>query len=197
MTPNRNDDRWLWISLLVTVLLGCSWDALPHRSPGSRLNRIPLTGAGFQAIDLPLLPRERESLGGASALKRGFSLNGEGYVVLAVDGGQERHAIHAPETCLRGSGWEIRSRRPVPLPHGIGEEVELVRGSEVRRALYWYSDGSARHASFFRCRLESAVNRFTRGYLGGDTVLLVVLSRVGETPDWQKLLATIPALTQL
>lgn len=195
---NHSDrESLLWLALGFTVLFGCFWDALPPVREASRLSRLAGQGRGYRSIELPLVREEKESLGAATSLKRLYRAQGQSFVLIGVDGARERHAIHAPDTCLRGSGWVVVRRNRVDIPGGEGEEVVLKKGERTRKALYWYSDGTRRHASFFRCRVESALRRFTRGYLNAEPLLLVLLTRPGEDANWDELLEAVPGIAQV
>lgn len=136
-------------------------------------NRLPLILGGFKGRDLPVDWRTLALLETKDVLLRSYREGEEPPVTLcAVFSEHSRMAIHPPEVCYRGGGWEVLEKRSLSLfPEGGRRVVRLViqHGEEQRVVYYWYLVGKAWAVSFYMQQLEMAWNRlkgrFCRGAL--------------------------------
>ena len=184
---NSGKSRWLWVGLGLVVLLAVLWDAVPLPDAVGHLMALPAHGADFVSRDLPLEPGEIAALGPAAHLKRLYAWRGQRFAVLAVDGTHNRHAVHDPQYCLRGDGWQLVSQHAIPLDIGQAMLSRFVRGQRVVEALYWYTDGETRYASPLRYWWQTALRRLTLGVSGNEPILVVVQSVDADPLDWPQL----------
>ena len=178
--------KLFWIALAVLVPLGLFWQFYPLADASSRLDRFSLSSSGLSS-PMELAPDEMTAFSRVRVLKRLGTVGSERAVLTVIDGTRNRHAIHDPEFCFRGAGWEIGSRQVVPLSHGAGLLVSLRRGNEIAQAMYWFSDGERQFDSPFLYWWKTSLRRVTFGHSGQEPVL-VVLSSTETLPNWTLLL---------
>jgi hypothetical protein len=177
----------LWAGTLLAVLCGLLWETCPLPGSEERLARIPMAGDGFAGTDVPLSERERLVLGNVALVHRRYAFRDDDIHLTVIDGTRDRHAVHDPGHCFEGAGWRVVAEDHVSLPGGQGRWVRIRRDGREREAMYWFSDGGARHASFPRYCGQATWRRLTFGRSGADPVMVVVQGRTGESPDWGKL----------
>ncbi len=187
----------IWWCLGLAVALCLLVECLPHPKTPSRLAQLPLKGFGYASRDLPLEGAEAAVFQRAVVLKRLYQAGPDRFVLLAVDGEGDRHAIHDPLYCFRGAGWKLSQESYINLPGGRGRIVQLVRGKESAEAMYWITDGQTRHASPLSAWWQSTLRRLPGQHSGGAPVLVVVQPVTGGTLNWQDLLTRVPDLLTL
>lgn len=187
----------LW-GVLALAVLGCiGVDLFPRRQAPSRLGHIPLKGLGFNGKDLPLTPAENSVYNRASVLKRIYQAGPSQFVLIAIDGSNDRHAIHDPLYCFRGAGWSVTGENSTPLPGGYGMRVRLARGKETAEALYWITDGEHRHASAMKAWWGSVTQRLTPSRPARAPVLMVLQPVIGTSVNWEDLLNRFTELSTI
>jgi len=173
--PGLLGRKLLWIGTAVAIVLGGLWQFYPVASTArNRLADIPLRGTGFQGLDVPLTDTERVVLGRVDLVNRRYQFGDRLLFVSAVDGTDDRHAVHDPRYCFQGAGWRLLSERPMPLPGGEGTRLELARGADRFETLYWFAEGSTRYSSFLRYWWRTTLRRLTLGKFGAEPLLVVV-----------------------
>lgn len=188
--------RTLWTILALAVGLGILLEARPQSRGASRLEALPLAAFGFVGRDVPLTDTEKSFFRQARVMKRLYQAGASRFVLIAVDGGADRHAIHDPLYCFRGAGWAVAGDSVVPLPGGYGRVLKLRKGTEKAEAMYWFSDGQERHSSAVRLWWQSVLRR-VRLDAGGDSVLVILQPASGFHVDWANLSSSCPALFRL
>jgi Protein of unknown function (DUF3485) len=178
----------LWIALFSALLLGAAAEWFPRSDAAHRLDRLPLSGALFSSRELALTPAEISFFGPARVVKRLYSFQRDRFVLVAVDGSADRHAVHDPLYCLRGAGWQLRATKDVDIDGGRARLLRLSRKGVTREVLYWFSDGASRHASMTRYWLQTTLRRLTLGKSGPEPVLVMLQSTADDRPYWRALL---------
>jgi hypothetical protein len=186
--------RTLWCVLALAVVLGLALDLIPRASARSRLETLPLQSFRLVGKDLPLSASETTVFGRTRVLKRLYQTSGTRFVLLAVDSGGDRHAIHDPLYCFRGAGWAVVGESQVALPGGEARVLRLTKGSQSVEAMYWFSDGRQRHTSATRLWWESVLSRLRLRDPSATPVLVLLQPVAGESVTWQDLPHHCPQL---
>ena len=159
-------------------------------SPG-RLGAVELT-------DYPLDPSEKVNFKNARAIKRLATVGTQHVFLLVADGTHDRHAIHDPEYCFRGAGWEIEEASRVVLPHGTGRFVRLRRkDGTTAEAVYWFTNGKNQFWSPQEYWWETSLRHLSCGRSGQEPVLVILSSADLPPANWDSLLKQCPALLSL
>ncbi|MEN9676026.1 MAG: hypothetical protein RIS76_1922 [Verrucomicrobiota bacterium] len=187
----------LWVCLGIAVVLAMLWQWLPLPDARGRLSALPASGWRISSRDLPLTDTERSVFGRARVLKRLYQVSGQRVVLIAMDGSQERHAIHDPLYCFRGAGWKVRQSHLLPVPSGNARHLALSKRTVSAEALSWISNGTARHPSPFRYWMQATARRLSLGKSGEEPVLILLQPATGEAVDWTRLLSEFPDLFRL
>lgn len=193
-THERTARSLLWLAGLVAAACGFLWQFGQRTDPArARLAAIPLTGENFYGQNIPLSPTEQRVLGRADLVNRRYRFGDRQLFVTVIDGAHDRHAVHDPQYCFQGAGWQVTGERGLVLPGGTGRALHLVRGTESFDALYWFCDGATRYASFPRYWWQTTLRRLTLGQLGSEPVLVVVqdLSDLATPIDPAPLISTL------
>lgn len=189
--------RWLSVLLGLAIVMALAWDRIPLADASDRIARLPMEGLGFAARDLPLSETERSVFGAAKVTKRLYQVGREQWVVVLIDGTANRHAIHDPTYCFRGAGWKIAAQQALTVPGGEAARLTLTNDREQREALYWISDGRARHTQPPRYWGQTALRRLTLGRSGPEPVLVLVQANRSGSVNWEELPNRLPALFDL
>lgn len=187
----------LWAALAVAVVLSIIAEVRPRTKGGSRLDALPLHGLGFIGRDLPLSAAETTVFHQARVVKRLYQAGGNRFILLAVDGGGDRHAIHDPIYCFRGAGWSVTAKAGVPLLSGQGQMLRLVKGSQTAEAVYWFTDGRHRHSSVIRLWWQSVLRRLGADSSSGEPLLIIMQPVAGSTLNWHEIARSFPQLLDL
>lgn len=186
--------RLLWLALGLAIVLALLWEFVQIPDAANRLNRIPLTGFGFAARELPLSEAERTIFGKARVLKRVYSVGRQGVVVQIVDATRDRHAVHDPLYCFRGAGWDVATETRAQIPGGYARLLTLRRSADLAEAMVWFSDGITRHGSAPQHWWQTILRRLTCGTSGPEPVLVILQPLNGERLVWQDVFARLPIL---
>jgi hypothetical protein len=193
----KKSDRALWIALCVSAIIGVFWQFTPLPDAGERIGSLPLRGISFSGMDIPLQPIEESFLKQANLIKRKYTIGNKNFFVTVLDGTNNRHIVHDPYYCFRGSGWEILSVDEMALPKGTGNRLTVQKGGLKREALFWFSDGSAQYNSSLRYWWQTALRRVTLGLSGQEPVLIVIQPLEDSKPDWADFVQDFPNLMKL
>jgi hypothetical protein len=188
---------FLWTLLLLVLALGAAWDRYPLADAAGRLALLPKSGPGFASVSVSLTPQEIDTFGDTNVEKRLYESTSGRLLITAVDGSRDRHAVHDPMYCFRGSGWEPELQETVAVPGGEARWVRLQKHGQEIQALYWFSDGRRRHGSAPHYWWQTTLRRLTLGASGPEPVLVVVQSLGRESPGWRTLFDRFPALQEL
>ncbi|BBM86895.1 exosortase-associated EpsI family protein [Candidatus Uabimicrobium amorphum] len=179
----------------IFFILAFIWPFLPHREQ-QRLFDIPKKGFGFVSQDIALTDREQRSFGKANALKRFYKVGKQEFILLAIDGTKDRHAVHDPHYCIVGAGWKIISARKISHRGGDLNFVKLQRGQQTKEVVYWFAAELSTYTSPTRYWYETTMRRMTLGYLYQEPVL-VILQTVNSKPlKWNKIFDLMPQILE-
>lgn len=186
----------LWVALIALVLLGILWGS-PGGTPGGRFKALPLTGPGFVGRDLPLDEVERQVYQRAESLKRLYLLDDTRFVLTAIDGTGNRHAVHDPLYCFRGAGWQVASEHAITVPGGEAKWLQLSREGHQTEVVFWFSNAGEHHTSASRAWKLGLWHRLSFGRGGSETALVVLQPGEDASPNWTNLFARFPLAFQL
>lgn len=173
------------------------WQYYPLDPATDRLDKLPLNGLGFQGQNIQLDATETEVFAKAKVMKRIYRVGGTSILLTVIDGTKNRHAIHDPSYCIKGSGWSVISRSPF-LEQGLAAELLTVRKqAEETTILYWYATAGRRHASPFKYWMETSLRRLSLGASGPEPVLVHLQPLGHRAVNWHELLARMPMLLDL
>ena len=193
----NNLRKFLWSALITAVLACVVLELLPHTKRASRLTQLPARGLGFAGRDLPLIEAEATVFQRAAVVKRLYQVGDSRFVLLAVDGGGDRHAIHDPLYCFRGAGWAITSETATAIPGGQGKIVRLTKGQQTAEAMYWISDGTQRHASAMKAWWQATKARLSAQPASHAPVLVLLQPVTGSTVNWDEMLSRFSELLSI
>jgi len=182
---------------VIAIVLGAVWQFFPLRDASARLNRMPRLGPGFACRDVPLDPYEATLFKRVSTLKRLCRFRGQRFVLLAVDGSRNRHAVHDPVYCFRGAGWQVVLQEMLPIEGGAVKRIRLRRAGRETEAVSWFSDGTVRHVSALAYWRQTTLRRLTLGWSGEEPVLVILQPFGTDRPDWREILAGFAALLEI
>jgi hypothetical protein len=179
---------FLWIAFFSVLVFSAIVELFPLPDAGTRLDTLPGSGTLFSSRDLPLTTGEISIFGQARTVKRFYQFGKQRFILVVIDGSMNRHAVHDPLYCLSGSGWQIKAREGVDIEGGRADLLQLSKKDLQREALYWFSDGSSRHASVIRYWLQTTLRRLTFGRSGPEPVLVILQSIGNDRPGWRTLI---------
>lgn len=189
--------RFLWFFLIVSVLLGIAWQFYPLPNAQHRLESLPLHGKNYQGHNIPLTKVESTILTNVNVLKRLYHVEGATIFVTVLDGTHNRHVVHDPYYCFKGSGWRILNKILIPSNKGYAARVKLVKETKEKEAHYWFSDGRSQYSSPLRYWWQATLRRLTLGLSGPEPILIVVQPHHTEKVDWDNIITNFPELFEL
>lgn len=179
----------LWLGLLaVTSFMPLFSDTQ------ERLSSIPLESSEFVGQDIPVKKSEKEFFKDVNILKRLYIIDNQEFFVTILDGTNNRGAISDPNNCFKNWGWTIQSEQSLPIKDGNANLIEISKEGQVRETLLWYTDGYSRYASSRRFTLKSLLRTLSFGFLGQESLLIVVQPLEGGKMDWNKFFENFPQL---
>ena len=191
------NNRGLWIFLGIVILLGVIWQFVPLSNAEQRLTGLPLVGTQYGGKNIPLTEFESNFFYHVNILKRLYDVQGNYLFIIALDGTDNRHIVHDPYYCFRGSGWDILGEKSIPIPLGTASLVKIRKGTEEKEAMFWFGNGSANYASPLKYWLETTLRRLTLGLSGPEPVLVLVQPVNHDSVDWEELPKQFPSLFKL
>lgn len=188
----------LWIGLSLAIILGALWQFAPLDDARDRFDKLPIYGPGFVGQDIALSPWEQDFFKQVNVLKRVYEVAGQRVFISALDGTKNRHAVHDPLYCFRGSGWAVVKQETVPTPDGgtIGL-VTLSKDGKQQDAMFWFSDGNKHYDRPLRYWWDATIRRLTLGKSGEEPVLVMVQPIEQSQLNWKEILRTFPQLLAL
>lgn len=187
----------LWLGLAAMIGLSLLWKWMPAQVSVGRLCDLPTAGFGFAGRDLPLTETEARIYRRAEVVKRFYQAGGQPFILTAVDGAHDRHAVHDPIYCLRGDGWQVVREQIVPVPGGRATLLSLARSGRHTEVVFWFTDRRERHSSAWRAWWLSLLHRVSFGQSGCEPALVLLQPGAAEMPHWASLFARCPFLFEL
>lgn len=170
----RNRLRLVLVLVAPVAVLSLAFPMLQGLDRGDGpVPALPLRLGPWEGTDVPLTARTLELLGTDRVLQRIYrSENGDEVLVCVVAARGGERAIHPPEVCYRGWGFEITGRSFVEVTEGGAEpfraqSLDLVRNERRRVCLYWYDGVGGPQTGFLARQIQ--------GLLAGLR---------GESSDW-------------
>ncbi len=187
----------LGVFLLFVILIGLVWQFTDLPDAKARIESLPLNGKNLSGYDVPLTPSEEAFFKGVNAIKRIYKVGNQTFFLYALDGTHNRHAVHDPTYCFKGSGWDITNEKNFPLKDGSGLLFTLNKGYQTKEALVWFSDGVHNYNSPFKYWLATTLRRLTLGRSGAEPVLVSIQPLLTKTLDWNEIFKQFPELNNL
>lgn len=195
MSPLTN--KLLWIALCAAIGIGILFDLNPLPEETSRVHRIPSRGIGFSGMDIPLSKGELSLYNKAEVVKRCYLVGRYQFMLIAIDGAKNRHAVHDPMYCFQGAGWRAARKEEVPIESGKAMLLHLKRDAKVREVVYWFSDGKSRHTSVVRYWIQATFRRISMGHSGQEPILVILQPIQDETINFTFILNQFGALFEV
>lgn len=189
--------RLLWIGLTIAVILGIVWQFAPLPDAKERMSRLPLLGLGYKGHDLPLKPYESKFLNDVNVIKRMYTVDGQKFFITILDGTRNRHVVHDPYFCFKGSGWAIVNEQELPIKKGNANLLVISKDNQTREALFWFSDGKTQYSSPMQYWLQATLRRLTLGMSGSEPILIVVQPIQNDTVFWNRFEKQFTSLFEL
>jgi hypothetical protein len=194
---SRLAQRLLWGALALALVMGVAFDLSRKGADASRIHRIPAKGFGFHSFEIPLSQGELARYKQAEVIKRCYVMGASRFILVAIDGERNRHAVHDPMYCFTGSGWRIVSTESMPIEAGSCTVLHLMKGAVSRDVAYWFTDGRKRHASVVRYWLQATLRRITMGRFGQEPVLVMIQSIEGSPVNLTNVMNQLGALFEI
>ena len=194
---NELKRRWLWVALGTVMALSLLWELVPRSDASARLNRLPVSGFHLFSRDIPLNKVEEDIYHGANVRKRLYQAGHEKFILLAIDGTNDRHAVHDPTYCFLGGGWKVGTDRTLPIPGGVARLLDLTKNGGNVEIMFWISDNRTRHGSALRAWWQSTLRRLTFGLSGEEPVIFILQPLPGTTVNWDDICVEFPALFEI
>jgi exosortase D (VPLPA-CTERM-specific) len=180
--------RALATAALLTAALSAAWILTPARA-AVEVNRDPYTLfpreiEGWSGISTTLEPEIEAVLGADdyfTAFYRNPAENTGVDLFLSYYASQtEGDAIHSPEVCLPGAGWEVASIQPteIDLPGSRMGTVALnraviQRGLERQLVYYWFEGRGRQMTNDFAAKFYTLADGLTMGRTDGGLVRVI------------------------
>ncbi|HHT9120098.1 MAG TPA: exosortase C-terminal domain/associated protein EpsI [Candidatus Hypogeohydataceae bacterium YC41] len=158
----KNIDKKHKVLIFILTLSAIFTFFLGHKKSLSQSNvftkRIPsLIGPWVGGKDLEADARVIEILETDDILTREY-LGPKGVTILLciAFSGESRKAIHPPEVCMSGGGWNLIEKKRLKVPGSNNfEAIKLIleKGDSKQIVLYWYKSGKEFTANFYSQQL--------------------------------------------
>jgi exosortase D (VPLPA-CTERM-specific) len=185
--------RALVAAACLTLMISAAWLAAPPRAAATPEREpfalFPAELGGWSGVQGALAPDVEATLGADDYLSAWFASPdaAEGvdlflsFYAVQTDG----EAIHSPEVCLPGAGWEVSAIRSVPveLPGTALGRIEVNRaviqkGLERQLVWYWFEGRGQQFTGDFGMKFANIADSVREGRTDGGLVRLV--TPVGE-----------------
>ena len=140
-------------------------------------------------------------------ISRKYILNERTMVIMNVIFSQDnRRAVHPPEVCYRGGGWEMESRKITTLDYQSPDGEKQLRIAEMEGfrpgyrlvLVYWYKCGPNYTSNFYRQQLNVAMNQILNKKSTAALVSLAMIVPEGDiTESRQELLKFVSLLAPI
>lgn len=184
------------IVIIATLMLaiGLAWQLQPPRQTTTILTRAPLTVfpmqfGGWNGAAVPLDENVKRVLAADDYVAANYNTTqGEVGLLLTFYGAQtQSNALHSPEVCLPGSGWEVSRWTQMAVDTGMGAPVRvnraIIQNGTDRQLVYYWFEGRGRHtANDYETKFIAIVDTLLAGRSDGGLVRLTTPIRLGEDP---------------
>lgn len=187
----------LWSGLAIAILLGIIWQFIPLDDAKNRISSLPLSGLDYKGQDLPLKPFEKDFLKGVNVIKRMYTLDGQNFFITIIDGTRNRHVIHDPYYCFKGSGWSIVSTKEIAIKKGHAKQVLISKKGQEQEALFWFTNGDSQYTSPLKYWTQTTLRRLTLGLSGPEPILIVIQPKQIEKVNWGKFFDSFQVLLMI
>jgi hypothetical protein len=187
----------LWIGLGIALLVVLIPDSSPSHEARPRLMTLPEKGLSFTSQDLALNPTEAQVYRKADSVKRLYQTRRARFILTAVDGTHNRHAVHDPLYCFRGDGWDVVQRDTLQVPGGRATRLILARSGHRTEAVFWFTNGRERCDSAWRAWWMGLCRRVMPNSGSHEPALVLLQGIQGESPAWASVFAQCPFLFEL
>jgi len=185
---NSRSQILLWCGLIVAIVFGVLIELFPLPDAGDRLATLSRSGPGYASRDVPVTSGEAQIFKQARVVKRLYQAGNQRFMLIVIDGGQNRHAVHDPLYCFRGAGWKIAGSDDLKHEIGNARLLLLYKNNQMREVLYWFSDGSYRHTSVMRYWMQTFLRRLSFGLSGREPVIVIMQSIGSDSLNWRKII---------
>jgi len=189
--------NWLWIALVAMVLVSLMWDRFPGAPVAGRFGSLPTQGFRYVSRDLPLNEVELQVYHHAGVVKRLYQVGSQRFVLTAIDGSRNRHAVHDPLYCFRGAGWQVDRKQDLAVPGGSVQWLSLARSGQRKEVVFWFTNGQERYGSAGRAWWMSLWSRLSFGKCGSDAALVLLQPGEADPPAWNDIFAQCPFLFEI
>lgn len=178
----------LIVAALVTCMLSAIWVLAPARmvSEAARdpFSLFPREIAGWTGTSTVLAPEIERALGADDYLSAFYHHPEEAETIdlfLSYYHSQtEGEAIHSPEVCLPGDGWEVAAIQPVPIDlpgtdaggFTVNRAV-IQKGLDRQLVYYWFEGRGRRVTGDFMAKLHTVADGITTGRSDGGLVRVI------------------------
>ncbi len=178
----------LWAALILSIILSILYEKYTPPSGRSAIDTLQKSGFGYNSRDILLTPSEISIYSDARVLKRWYNFSFHNFILIVVDAGNNRHAVHDPLYCFNGAGWQIHLKKKIKIDGSWAHFLKMSKDGIHREVLYWFSDGYSRHASVVRFWFQATMNRLTFGFSNKVPFMVILQPFKDNQPDWQKIL---------
>ena len=194
-SPLNPKIAWGILLMLLTLSL---WDQYAP-PPKGRITEdtLPRAGIRFTSFEMNKMDLEREIYDRTITAKRYYQFGRHRFILIVVDGTNNRHAIHDPVYCFRGAGWQIITTQSYKIENGFARYLKLKKQDDIREAVFWFSNRRFRYTSILRYWFDSALRRFTFGLSGQEPILIILQSMGDNVPNWREVLDRFGVLYEL
>jgi EpsI family protein len=180
--------RALTVAALLTATLSTAWVLTPARAAGDVARdsyaHFPREFAGWSGAS-SVLDAEIEAVLGADDYLTAYYRHpdeaaGVDLFLSYYASQTEGEAIHSPEVCLPGAGWEVASIQPaeIALPGSQMGSVRLNRaiiqqGLQRQLVYYWFEGRGRQMTSDFAAKFYTLADSLTKGRTDGGLVRVI------------------------
>jgi exosortase D (VPLPA-CTERM-specific) len=180
--------RSLAVAALATLAISTAWTLAPAR-PSAEVARdpfglFPMEIGGWSGVPTPLDPVVERVLNADDYLsayyRRPDAEEGVDFFVSYYLRQTEGKAIHSPEVCLPGAGWEVFRIEPVevtlpegPVPSLRVNQAVIQKGLDKQLVWFWFEGRGRRLTNDFAAKFHMLADNAVRGRADGRLVRLI------------------------
>jgi exosortase D (VPLPA-CTERM-specific) len=185
--------RALVAAALTTAALSAAWILAPARAAveieRDSFGVFPRELAGWTGTSVALEPGIERVLGADDYLSAYYrhpeEAGGVDFFLSFYRSQTEGEAIHSPEVCLPGAGWEVAGIHPTEIALTGTEagrftvnRAVIQKGLERQLVYYWFEGRGRRETNDFAVKFHTVADGLTRGRSDGG--LVRVITAIGE-----------------